>query len=183
MPGNPTAIPSKSPAASRSGSPALPSRNSAYPRSFRTTTAGVGPSRSAASWLPDAQWAALRAPGASLPFAFAAKGGRNDVGSFVFSAGGELFLDDFGAGRYEGGFEPPRDPVVALGPGSIAASLPWASGCIADLGDGSGAASRLAELHRPDPNLNVMHPRGSVPILRGRIAKGRVVLAYAVFAW
>jgi len=83
------------------------------------------------------------------------------------------------------------------------ASFPWAYGGIADLAieggaagpramsGGAGAAAtaisaailpRRAELHKPEPNLNVLHPKVLIPVLRGRVPKGRSLLACAVLA-
>ncbi len=45
-----------------------------------------------------------------------------------------------------------------------------------------GPSPRKAELHKPEPNLNILHPRVRIPILRGRVPKGRSILACAVYA-
>jgi hypothetical protein len=89
----------------------------------------------------------------------------------------------------EGGFSLPDQnaeesapkPAVEGKAGSILAIMPWASGAIVDLSP-LRPAGRAAELHKPEPNLNVMHPKVFVPLLRGRIEKGRSILACAVFA-
>ena len=79
-------------------------------------------------------------------------------------------------------FEAPIKPAIEHpAPGAILASFPWARGGIADLSPG-GKASRNAELHKPEPNLNLLFPRVLIPMLRGRIGKGRTLLASAVFA-
>jgi len=75
--------------------------------------------------------------------------------------------------------EPPK--LDRARPGAILASFPWAYGGIADLAVGL-AAGRSAEIHKPEPNLNVLHPRVLIPILRGRVPKGRSLLACAVLA-
>jgi hypothetical protein len=88
----------------------------------------------------------------------------------------------------EGGFSLPdaNAPEPTIGPGileeegAILASFPRAAGGIADLSP--GAPRRRAELHKPEPNLNVLFPRVLVPLLRGRIGKGRSLLACAVMA-
>jgi hypothetical protein len=61
--------------------------------------------------------------------------------------------------------------------GALLASMPWAYGGIIDLG-----GTRGAELHRPEPNLNILHSRVLIPILRGSIGKGRSLLSCAVLA-
>jgi hypothetical protein len=81
----------------------------------------------------------------------------------------------------EDGFEAARDPRACAAEGSILASFPWAWGGILDLLPAPGGP-RLAELHRPDPNLNIQYPRVYVPILRGRVGTGLTVIACAVCA-
>jgi hypothetical protein len=77
-----------------------------------------------------------------------------------------------------GGPELPNPPRISRPrPGALLASFPWAFGGIVDL-----SGDRAAELHKPEPNLNVLHPRVLVPLLRGRIPRGRSVLACAVLA-
>ena len=79
-------------------------------------------------------------------------------------------------------FEAPIKPAVACPePGAIIAAFPWARGGIVDVPLG-GEAARRAELHKPEPNLNLLYPRVLIPLLRGRIGKGRTLLAAAVFA-
>lgn len=89
----------------------------------------------------------------------------------------------------EGGFSLPAEtesaeaqvPEVSMpADSSIKAVLSWAWGGIVDLG--LGDRPRMAELHKPEPNLNLLYPRVYIPILRGSIAKGRSVLATAVAA-
>jgi hypothetical protein len=88
----------------------------------------------------------------------------------------------------EGGFslpdqnapEPAPRPSLVEEAGAILAALPWASGGIVDLSPGE--ARRGAELHKPEPNLNVLYPKVFVPLLRGRIEAGRSILACAVLA-
>jgi hypothetical protein len=86
----------------------------------------------------------------------------------------------------EGGFSLPdaSGPALPSPPrldrpreGALLAAFPWACGGIVDLG-----GDRTAELHKPEPNLNVIHPRVLIPILRGRVPKGRSILACAVLA-
>jgi len=80
-------------------------------------------------------------------------------------------------------FEAPIKPAIEHpAPGAILASFPWARGGIADLSPRGGGGARLAELHKPEPNLNLLFPRVFIPMLRGRIGKGRTLLAAAVFA-
>lgn len=80
------------------------------------------------------------------------------------------------------GFESPIRPSIAKPEsGALLAAFPWARGGIVDLSPG-GIGAREAELHKPEPNLNILYPRVLVPILRGKIAKGRTLLAAAVFA-
>lgn len=81
----------------------------------------------------------------------------------------------------EDGFDLARDPITNRGEGSLLASFPWAWGGIVDLLARPHEA-RGAELHRPDPNLNIHYPRVYVPILRGRIEKGTSLIACAVAA-
>lgn len=77
------------------------------------------------------------------------------------------------------GFEGPDMPKIgASGPGSLRADFPWASGGIVDL----SPSPRAAELHSPEPDLNLLHPRVLIPVLSGRIEAGLTVLACAVFA-
>jgi hypothetical protein len=95
-----------------------------------------------------------------------------DSGRELESAEGGFSLPD------ESGLELPVSPILSTDrPGSILASFPWAYGGIAELGGG-----RKAELHKPDPNLNVLHPKVLIPLLRGPIGKGRSLLACAVIA-
>ncbi|HWR10548.1 MAG TPA: DUF2264 domain-containing protein [Rectinemataceae bacterium] len=86
----------------------------------------------------------------------------------------------------EGGFSLPDDdgfcgpvkPEISRpSQGALAASFPWAFGGITDL-----CGRRAAELHKPEPNLNILHPKVLIPILRGRIALGRNLLACAALA-
>lgn len=58
-------------------------------------------------------------------------------------------------------------------------SMPWAASRIVDLLPGS---SRRGEVITMEPNLNVMHPSGAVPVLRGRIPVGESFWACAVRA-
>ncbi len=88
----------------------------------------------------------------------------------------------------EGGFSlPDRNeheraipPAIVRAEGSISASFPWARGAIVD--QSPGDKRREAELHKPEPNLNVLFPKVLVPLLRGAIEPGRSVMACAVFA-
>jgi hypothetical protein len=88
----------------------------------------------------------------------------------------------------EGGFSLPDQnahecavaPRITRAEGSILAALPWASGGIVDLSP--GLERRAAELHKPEPNLNLLYPKVLVPLLRGKIGKGETILACAVFA-
>lgn len=41
---------------------------------------------------------------------------------------------------------------------------------------------RIAELHKPEQNLNVLYPKVFIPMLSGKISTGRSLLACAVFA-
>jgi hypothetical protein len=78
----------------------------------------------------------------------------------------------------EGGPGLPLAPTLAADrPGALLASFPWGYGGIAEL-----AGGRSAELHKCDPNLNVLHPKVLIPLLRGPIPKGRSLLACAVIA-
>lgn len=61
--------------------------------------------------------------------------------------------------------------------GSLLAILGPAIGAIVDLSGG-----RVPELHKPEPNLNILFPRVLVPILRGNLSPGRTILATAVYA-
>jgi hypothetical protein len=89
----------------------------------------------------------------------------------------------------EGGFSLPDDnglglsvkPRIVTTGDSLLAAFPWAIGGIRDI-PLDGAQSRRAELHKPEPNLNILYPRVLVPILKGEIPRGRTVLACAVFA-
>ena len=56
----------------------------------------------------------------------------------------------------------------------------WAWGAMACLS--APACTRQAEVIRPEPNLNVLHPRVILPILRGRVEPGTSLLACAVAA-
>ncbi|HWP68442.1 MAG TPA: DUF2264 domain-containing protein [Rectinemataceae bacterium] len=75
-------------------------------------------------------------------------------------------------------FECPAKPIL-LRPSKSAllALFPWACGGIVDL-----QGIREAELHKPEPNLNILHPKVFIPVLRGRIAKSRSLTACAIFA-
>ncbi|HEY9053408.1 MAG TPA: DUF2264 domain-containing protein, partial [Rectinemataceae bacterium] len=57
-----------------------------------------------------------------------------------------------------------------------------ASGIVELSASAPGFPARQAELHKPEPNLNVLHPRVRIPLLRGKIPKGSSILACAVFA-
>jgi hypothetical protein len=94
-----------------------------------------------------------------------------------------------------GGTSGPRAPELERPrEGALIARFPWAYGGIVDLILGAvtaqagaaqataGAALRRAELHKPEPNLNVLYPKVLVPLLRGTLPRGRVVLACAVLA-
>jgi hypothetical protein len=95
-----------------------------------------------------------------------------DSGRALEAAEGGFSLPD------ESGLSLPVAPTLAADrPGALLASFPWAFGGIVDL-----AGGRRAELHKPEPNLNVLHPKVLVPLLRGSIPKGRSVLACAVIA-
>ncbi|MCE5257336.1 MAG: hypothetical protein LLF89_10895, partial [Spirochaetaceae bacterium] len=61
--------------------------------------------------------------------------------------------------------------------GALFAAFPWACGGIFDLMGG-----RSAELHKPEPNLNILYPRVLIPLLKGKIGKGKKILACAVIA-
>jgi hypothetical protein len=82
------------------------------------------------------------------------------------------------------GFEGPYRPeTLSPRPGAIYAQYPWAAGGIMDLEcDGEAGCGRRAEIHAPDPNLNLLHPRVLVPLLSGRIEAGTTFLACAVLA-
>jgi hypothetical protein len=104
-----------------------------------------------------------------------------ESGRELESAEGGFSLPD------EGGRGLPPPPLVEMREGALLASFPWAYGGIADLAAPSPpgaetAAARRAELHKPEPNLNVLHPKVLVPLLRGRVPKGRCLLACAVLA-
>ncbi len=89
----------------------------------------------------------------------------------------------------EGGFSLPdgnsldltAKPELTRSEGAIEARFPWARGGIRDIAVGE-ALPRKAELHKPEPNLNILIPRVLIPILRGKIPMGRSILACAVFA-
>ncbi|MDP3178701.1 MAG: hypothetical protein Q8M76_12420, partial [Spirochaetaceae bacterium] len=86
----------------------------------------------------------------------------------------------------EGGFslpdqnslEPAPRPELRREAGALSASFPWAFGAIVDLSP--GAVRREAELHKPEPNLNLLYPKVLVPMLSGRIAAGKNILACTV---
>jgi hypothetical protein len=95
----------------------------------------------------------------------------------------------------EGGFSLPdaegfgasrRPELLALEPGSLLVSFPWARGGIRDIAlEARGRPAivqRSAELHKPEPNLNLLFPRVLIPILRGKIPQGKSILACSVFA-
>ncbi|MCX7028305.1 MAG: DUF2264 domain-containing protein [Spirochaetes bacterium] len=87
----------------------------------------------------------------------------------------------------DNGFGLPAKPQVNVPePGVLLAAFPWARGGIRDIGLWCAglqtAAPRIAELHKPEPNLNLLFPRVLIPILRGVIEKGITILACAVFA-
>jgi Uncharacterized protein conserved in bacteria len=87
--------------------------------------------------------------------------------------GGFSLPDDCGEG-------PARQPFVdAASRGALLAAFPWAYGGIADLGPGE---RRAAELHKPDPNLNLLYPRVLVPLLRGKVRQGSCLLCCAALA-
>lgn len=87
----------------------------------------------------------------------------------------------------EGGFSLPdnngqRGPerpvfVASAGTDRLFAAFPWACGGIVDL-----AGGRTAELHKPEPNLNILYPKVLVPMLFGTIGAGLSLLACAVVA-
>jgi|GEM_PF-16230 len=82
------------------------------------------------------------------------------------------------------GFEGPYKPSVrASRDGAVAAEYPWAGGGIRDIpcGDRSGGL-RKAELHAPDPNLNLLYPRVLIPILSGKVEPRLSFLACAILA-
>jgi len=62
----------------------------------------------------------------------------------------------------------PRTPALAGEGGRLTAVLPWAWGAVADLAPGT----RKAELHKPEPNLNVLYPKVLVPLLRVDLPPG-----------
>jgi hypothetical protein len=70
-----------------------------------------------------------------------------------------------------------RPAVSRSGVHGIFARFPWACGGILDL-----LGNRKAELHKPEPNLNILYPKVLIPLLRGRIIRGKSFLASAVFA-
>ena len=78
----------------------------------------------------------------------------------------------------EGGFaitrchdldEPPPQPEVPPGAREALAAFPWGASRIAALEAGSGRTGALVCL---SPNLNILHPRVVVPVLRGRLEPG-----------
>lgn len=89
----------------------------------------------------------------------------------------------------EGGFSlPDYDPEQPLNPsrlpdehrglGSLRLAHPWAWGAVVDL----STPGRTAEVHKPEPNLNVLHPKVLIPLLRGSVSPGTTWLACAVAA-
>jgi hypothetical protein len=93
----------------------------------------------------------------------------------------------------EGGFSlpelaspglPPRPELEQARDEALLARFPWAYGGILDIGSQTGGAvqKRSAQLHKPEPNLNILHPKVRIPILRGRLPRGRSILACAVLA-
>lgn len=78
------------------------------------------------------------------------------------------------------GFDAVPPPVVQRGPGSLTLSQSWAWGTVADLTADRGA--REAAVHKPEPNLNILHPRVLVPVLTTVLEPGTHVLACVVGA-
>jgi hypothetical protein len=83
------------------------------------------------------------------------------------------------------GFEGPYEPETLFPrPGAVFARYPWAVGGIMDLDSwGKEEGGRRAEIHSPDPNLNLLHPRVLVPVLSGGVKAGRTFLSCAVLAF
>jgi hypothetical protein len=126
------------------------------------------------TWAP---WPDVRVRTWLLPF------GAWHLRLHLVDSGRELECVEGGFSLPDGNdFEAPIKPAIACpDKGAILAAFPWARGGIVDLSPGAGEVRR-AELHKPEPNLNLLHPRALIPILRGRIGKGRTLLAAAVFA-
>lgn len=88
----------------------------------------------------------------------------------------------------EGGFSLPDGnrqagppcPRVEKVPGGLFAAFDGASGGIIGLLALGMAETREAELHKPEPNLNVLHQKVLIPLLRGAIGPGSSLLACAV---
>jgi hypothetical protein len=80
------------------------------------------------------------------------------------------------------GFEVPPPPLVETEAGSLLARLPWASGGVKAVFSLGAAGARKAELHKPEPNLNLLFPKVLVPLLSGGIEPGLSLLCCAVFA-
>jgi len=74
------------------------------------------------------------------------------------------------------GFDAVPPPGVDLENGGLTLSQSWAWGTIADLG------VRQAVVHKPEPNLNILHPRVLIPALTTVLQPGTHVLACVVGA-
>jgi hypothetical protein len=80
----------------------------------------------------------------------------------------------------ENRFRGPRIPLVEASSAGIYAAVEGASGGILGLLALGQADARRAELHKPEPNLNVLHQKIFVPLLRGELGPGSAILACAV---
>jgi hypothetical protein len=90
----------------------------------------------------------------------------------------------------EGGYSvpdaAPTDPMAAVNPArverpeeSVRVVHPWAQQTVVDL---SPHLQRTGDVVKPEPNLNVLHPRVLIPVLKGTIEPGTTWLACAVNA-
>ncbi|MFC0215823.1 hypothetical protein ACFFK0_25840 [Paenibacillus chartarius] len=116
------------------------------------------PGQSGASWepadyvLPNAQWLVSRHESAAGSFGFAAKGGHNDephnhndLGHFILTACGEVFLCDLGSGEYTNRYFGP-DRYTYDCNGSQGHSVPIVDGQLQMAGPSSAAICLEAEI-------------------------------------
>lgn len=125
------------------------------------------PSRNGRTWeaadyyLHDAQWLVSRHTAASGCFGFAAKGGRNDephnhndIGQFILTGGGQVFVSDLGSGEYTDKYFGPERYTFDCN-GSQGHSVPIVDGHVQQEGAASSAQNVQASVGREENRLQI----------------------------